>query len=86
MQEFLMKNLGYIAGFFTTISFLPQVIKVWRTKSTKDISIWMFLIFTTGVLLWLIYGLLIINYSLILANTITLILSISILIAKILFK
>ena len=86
MQEFLMKNLGYIAGFFTTIAFLPQVIKVWRTKSTKDISIWMFLIFTTGVLLWLIYGLLIINYSLIIANTITLILSISILIAKILFK
>ena len=86
MQEFLMKNLGYIAGFFTTIAFLPQVIKVWRTKSTKDISIWMFLIFTTGVLLWLIYGLLIINYSLIIANTIALILSISILIAKILFK
>ncbi len=86
MQEFLVENLGYIAGFFTTIAFLPQVIKVWRTKSTKDISIWMFLIFTTGVLLWLIYGLLIINYSLIIANTITLILSISILIAKILFK
>ena len=86
MQEFLVKNLGYIAGFLTTIAFLPQVIKVWRTKSTKDISIWMFLIFTTGVLLWLIYGLLIINYSLIIANTITLILSISILIAKILFK
>ena len=86
MQEFLVKNLGYIAGFFTTIAFLPQVIKVWRTKSTKDISIWMFLIFTTGVLLWLIYGLLIINYSLMIANTITLILSISILIAKILFK
>ena len=86
MQEFLVKNLGYIAGFFTTIAFLPQVIKVWLTKSTKDISIWMFLIFTTGVLLWLIYGLLIINYSLIIANTITLILSISILIAKILFK
>lgn len=86
MREFLVENLGYIAGFFTTIAFLPQVIKVWRTKSTKDISIWMFLIFTTGVLLWLIYGLLIINYSLIIANTITLILSISILIAKILFK
>ena len=86
MQEFLVKNLGYIAGFLTTIAFLPQVIKVWRTKSTKDISIWMFLIFTTGVLLWLIYGLMIRNYSLIIANTITLILSISILIAKILFK
>ena len=86
MQEFLVKNLGFLAGFLTTIAFLPQVFRVWSTKSTKDISIWMFLIFTTGVLLWLIYGLIIINYSLIIANTITLILSISILIAKILFK
>ena len=86
MQEFLVKNLGFLAGFLTTIAFLPQVFRVWSTKSTKDISIWMFLIFTTGVFLWLIYGLIIMNNSLIVANTITLILSLSILIAKILFK
>ena len=86
MQEFLAKNLGFLAGFLTTIAFLPQVFRVWSTKSTKDISIWMFLIFTTGVFLWLIYGLIIMNNSLIVANTITLILSLSILIAKILFK
>ena len=86
MQEFLVKNLGFLAGFLTTIAFLPQVFRVWSTKSTKDISIWMFLIFTTGVFLWLIYGLIIMNNSLIIANTITLILSLSILIAKILFK
>ena len=86
MDDFLTKHLGYIAGFFTTIAFLPQVIKVWKTKSTKDISIWMFLIFNLGVFLWLIYGILIKNYALIFANTITLILSLSILVAKILFK
>ena len=86
MQEFLVKNLGFLAGFLTTIAFLPQVFRVWSTKSTKDISIWMFLIFTTGVFLWLIYGLIIMNNSLIVANTITLVLSLSILIAKILFK
>ena len=86
MDDFLAKHLGYIAGFFTTIAFLPQVIKVWKTKSTKDISIWMFLIFNLGVFLWLIYGILIKNYALIFANTITLTLSLSILVAKILFK
>ena len=86
MQEFLVKNLGFLVRFLTTIAFLPQVFRVWSTKSTKDISIWMFLIFTTGVFLWLIYGLIIMNNSLIVANTITLILSLSILIAKILFK
>ena len=48
MQEFLVKNLGYIAGFLTTIAFLPQVFRSGLQKY-KDISIWMFLIFTTGV-------------------------------------
>ena len=86
MDDLLTKHLGYIAGFLTTIAFLPQVIKVWKTKSTKDISLWMFLIFNLGVFLWLIYGILIKNYALIFANTITLILSLSILVAKILFK
>jgi len=86
VDDFLAKHLVYIAGFFTTIAFLPQVIKVYKTKSTKDISIWMFLIFNLGVFLWLIYGILIKNYALIFANTITLILSLSILVAKILFR
>ncbi len=84
--EFLKQYLGYIAGFLTTISFLPQVIKVWNTKSTRDISLGMFLIFTIGVFFWLIYGFLIENKSLIIANIITLILSLLILFAKILFK
>ena len=84
--EFLKQYLGYIAGFLTTISFLPQVIKVWNTKSTRDISLGMFLIFTIGVFFWLIYGFLIENKSLIVANIITLILSLLILFAKILFK
>ena len=78
--------LGYIAGLLTTIAFIPQVLKVWKTKSTEDISIWMFLIFTTGVFLWLIYGLLIKNNSIIVANAITFLLSLMILIAIIRFK
>ncbi len=50
-------TLGLIAGGLTTISFLPQVIKTWRSRSAKDLSFRMFGIFSVGVLLWLIYGL-----------------------------
>jgi MtN3 and saliva related transmembrane protein len=48
--------LGLAAGALTTISFLPQVIKTWKSKSAKDLSFGMFGIFSLGVLLWLIYG------------------------------
>tara|TARA_B100001029_G_C14716865_1_gene262982 strand:- start:229 stop:492 length:264 start_codon:yes stop_codon:yes gene_type:complete len=84
--EFLFKYLGFIAGFLTTIAFLPQVLKVWSSKSTRDISLSMFIIFTTGVTLWLIYGIIIDDTALIFANAITLMLSILILIAKMIFK
>ena len=52
----LVTVLGLFAGSLTTIAFLPQVIKTWRTRSTKDISLEMFAIFCSGVLLWIIYG------------------------------
>ena len=67
MNEFI----GYFAAFCTTIAFIPQAYKVWKTKSTKDISLSMFIIFTTGVLSWLIYGITIANFPIILANSIT---------------
>lgn len=51
--------IGLAASFFTTISFLPQVIKAWKTKKTRDISLPMFLIMITGSALWIIYGILI---------------------------
>ncbi len=50
--------IGIAAGAFTTLSFVPQVIQVVKTKSTKDISLPMFLMFTIGIFLWLVYGLL----------------------------
>jgi len=84
--DFLSEYLGFLAGTLTTLAFLPQVLKVWSTKSTKDISLSMFFIFTTGVTLWLIYGIIIENFSLIFANAITLVLSGSILLAKLIFK
>ena len=67
--------IGLVAAFCTTIAFLPQVIQTWRTRSTKDISLWMFLVFTTGIFLWLVYGVMIRDAPLIAANAITLVLS-----------
>ena len=77
---------GLVAGICNTISFLPQVLKIWRTKSVSDISLLMFLIFTFGVANWLIYGLIIKETPIILANTVTLILCLLILFGIVKFK
>ena len=75
MVNFIINYIGFFAAFCTTIAFLPQAIKVYKTKSTKDISLYMFLIFTLGVLSWLIYGIAISDLPIILANAVTLVLS-----------
>ncbi|HEY4942255.1 MAG TPA: SemiSWEET transporter [Rhizomicrobium sp.] len=67
--------IGLAAAFCTTIAFLPQVVQTWRTRSTKDISLWMFLVFTTGIFLWLVYGVVIADVPLIAANGVTFVLS-----------
>lgn len=82
----LMTLIGLAAGFCTTAAFLPQVIKTWKTKSAKDLSLGMYSIFCTGVLLWLIYGIMISDLPIILANAVTLILAVSILFFKLTFK
>ena len=74
-----MTIIGFAAAFCTTIAFLPQVIKTWKTRSTKDISLGMFLLFASGIFLWLVYGLLQSDWPLIIANAITLLLSLIIL-------
>tara|TARA_Y100000768_G_scaffold365834_1_gene327449 strand:- start:442 stop:702 length:261 start_codon:yes stop_codon:yes gene_type:complete len=86
MINFISEYIGFFAALCTTIAFLPQAIKVYQTKSTKDISLLMFLIFTVGVLSWLIYGFIINDYPVILANAVTLILSLFILLYKIKYK
>jgi len=75
--------IGLTAGILCTVSFLPQVIKAIRTKQTKDLSLITFSIFSLGVSLWFIYGFLIRKTPIILANGVTLILVILILIFKI---
>jgi MtN3 and saliva related transmembrane protein len=69
--------LGLVAAACTTIAFLPQVIKNWRTKSAGDLSFGTFGLFTAGVVLWLVYGSLIGNVPIIVSNVITLILNVA---------
>lgn len=75
--------IGSLAGILTTIAFVPQVIKTHRSQSAHDISLLMFLLFCSGVLFWLIYGILLQAMPIIIANAITLALAASILIMKI---
>jgi MtN3 and saliva related transmembrane protein len=74
--------IGFIAGALTTIAFVPQLIKTWRSRSAEDVSLGMLVIFCTGVMLWLVYGLLIGAWPVILANVVTLILALGILLLK----
>lgn len=79
-----MKSLiiGSIAGILCTASFLPQVIKIYKTKNTKDLSLAAFATLGSGVFFWLIYGILIMELPIIIANAISLILIILIVIMK----
>lgn len=77
---------GYTAAFCTTISFLPQAVKTIKTKDTSGISLYMYVIFTTGTILWFLYGLFTNNLPVLIANAITAVLSIVILFYKIKFR
>ena len=63
--------IGFIAAVCTTFAFLPQVIKIWKTKQTKDLSLRMYTIMFIGICLWFVYGLRINSLSIILANIVT---------------
>ena len=68
----LSELFGYFAATATTISFVPQAIKVARTRDTRSLSLWMYVLFSFGVALWLVYGILMQALPIILANAITL--------------
>lgn len=79
----LVDLIGYLAACLTTMSFLPQALLVWRTRRTEGLSLAMYSAFTLGVALWLAYGILIGSWPVSIANTITLVLALFILIMKI---
>ena len=74
--------LGYLAAFMTTVSFLPQVIKIYKEKSAKSISSKTFYIFSLGILCWLLYGIALDSMPMIISNTVTMILSAAIIVLK----
>ena len=78
--------LGLAAGSCTTIAFLPQVIKTWKSGSAKDLSLGMFSFFCFGVLLWLVYGIMKQDIPVIAANLVTLILASTLSFFKLRFK
>ncbi len=78
--------LGFVAGTLTTLAFLPQVIKTWRTKSSNDLSVGTLGMISTGVLLWLVYGLLVGDLPIIAANAVTLVLVVSIFVLALVYR
>jgi MtN3 and saliva related transmembrane protein len=77
--------VGSAAATLTTVSFIPQAWKVWRTRHTADISLSMYAMFTLGVALWLAYGILLAAWPIIIANCITLLLAGAVLVMKLKF-
>jgi len=86
MSNYLITSIGLLAACLTTFSSLPQLIKIFKTKKTQDISLLTYILVTTGVATWLTYGILIIDIPLIFANFISLIFVFTILIFKIIYK
>ncbi|MGC4080950.1 MAG: SemiSWEET transporter [Vicinamibacterales bacterium] len=74
--------VGSAAGTLTTIAFIPQVVKAWRTKSVDDLSLWMLLAFTTGVALWTLYGVVTNALPLVVTNGVTFFLALALLVMK----
>jgi MtN3 and saliva related transmembrane protein len=74
--------LGFVAAAFTTASFVPQVVRSWRTRDTRGISLGMYAVFTSGIALWLVYGMALGDWPIIAANGVTLALCLAVLALK----
>jgi len=87
MNQFNYIDLfGFSAASLTTIAFLPQLYKTWKTKSAEDVSLITLILFLTGLICWIIYGLKINSIPILVANIITFIFNLSILILKIIYR
>jgi MtN3 and saliva related transmembrane protein len=78
--------IGLVAAALTVVAFFPQLIKVWKTRSTRDISLGMFSLFSFAVFLWFVYGLLISNLPVIVANLLVFVQAFIILMFKVKYK
>lgn len=78
--------VGYLGSFLTSITFIPQVYKSWQTKSVGDLSVWMILIIISSAVVWLVYGVSIMSGPVIVANSMVLAMTLTLLIFKFSFK
>jgi MtN3 and saliva related transmembrane protein len=78
--------IGYVAACLTTLSFLPQALHTFRTRDVSGISLGMYALFNSGVALWLVYGLLIGAWPVVVANAVTLCLALAILVMKLRYR
>lgn len=79
MGDAIREGVGFVAGCLTTAAFVPQVVHVWTTRSTRDISLMTFLIFCPGLALWLLYGIWLGSLPIVVTNAVTLALALTIL-------
>jgi MtN3 and saliva related transmembrane protein len=86
MQMDYVTMIGLAAAAITMVSLFPQLVRIWKTKSTKDISLGMFLLFCGGVFLWFVYGILMQDLPIIVANFLGFIQTLIILILKVKYK
>ena len=82
MTASIVEDIGFVAAFLTTAAFVPQLMRVMRLRSAREISLGTFLMFSVGVFMWLLYGIYTGSRPVIASNVVTLVLSVSILILK----
>ena len=82
MTPDLVQLIGFAAGSLTTLAYVPQVVRTWRTRSTKDLSLSMLVALCAGVSLWLIYGIALGAWPIIIANAVTVVLSLVLIVFK----
>lgn len=86
MLQNSMEWTGYVAAALTTVAFVPQAAKTIRSKDTSSISLWMYVVFTIGIGFWLVYGISLQSWPMILSNIVTFALSATILALKLKYK
>ena len=84
-MEFMIL-FGFLAAFITSIANVPQTVKCFKTKQTRDISLMMYIMLATGMAMWIIYGIFIKDLPLIIANIFSISLVLSIIIMKLIYK
>jgi MtN3 and saliva related transmembrane protein len=79
----LVTAIGLAAGALTTSALIPQAVRIWRTKSAKDVSLTMLIVMVIGIILWIAFGLLRSEFAIIVTNAVALVIAIGLLVLKI---